>query len=246
MIWKLSRPGRKAEAGRAADTPSAHEGAWTEGEGDRYAFSPDVVVLQPSRGRAAAAVRNTASELLTNHIGKGRRAVAVCGAWSGVGVSFVATNLAIALAEVGVATVLIDANLEKPGLESYIEPNRTGPGVQDFLRSREMSIGDIARREVLPNLSLMYAGGACADSPELLGGARFTELVRGCMRDYSFTILDTPPASRSASCRRIASAAGYALVVARSGASHTDGIRTLSRTLVEDGVEVVGAVLNGA
>jgi protein-tyrosine kinase len=244
MKWRIGGRGQDGPQ-PSVKVASAFESATGAADGDRYAFSPNVVMLEAKPGRSSMAVRSAASELVTSHIKLGRRSVAVCGAWSGVGVSFVAVNLAVALAERGVSTVLIDANLERPSLETYIEPSRQGPGVQDFLRDEDLAITDIAHGEVLPGLSLIYSGGACQDSRELLGHTRLTDLVRGCMRNYSFTILDTPPASRSASARRIASVAGYALVVARAGASHADGIRTLSRTLAEDGVDVVGAVLNG-
>lgn len=242
MKWKLG--GRRAASPPASESVTAlAPPPMNDSDVERYAFSDAVVMLQPRASRAAKAVRDTAGELFERHIAQGRRAVVVCGAKPGIGVSFMSVNLAVALSQLGVSTLLIDARLQAPKLESFIAPSRPPEGVQQFLRSEDVTVGDIVHNEVLPGLSLIYAGGACDDAADLIATDRLADLLGACMRDYTFTIIDTPAPSRSAMARRVASLAGYTLIVARAGDSHFDSVKTLSRNMADDGIEVVGSVL---
>src|ERR1700679_4371963 len=87
----------------------------------------DIVMNSEPFGVRAEAIRALRTHLLAQHLAGGRRALAVCGPTAGVGVSFVAANLAVALSQVGVNTLLVDANLREPGLERLIRP--PGPPV---------------------------------------------------------------------------------------------------------------------
>jgi protein-tyrosine kinase len=224
-----------------------HAGAaLPDDEPTAYVFSPELVELKAPGSKPAVALRDAASQLISQHIRRGRRGVAVCGVLPGVGVSFVAANLAVALSQTGMSTLLIDGNFESPSLEHLIAPNRPALGLQDLLRSNDLTLADILHPEVLPSLSVIYAGEPAPDGNDLMGSFAFSRLVRDCMRDHEFTIVDTAAASRSAGARCVAAITGYALIVARSGASHADGVRLLSRSLADDGVEVIGAILNGA
>lgn len=209
-----------------------------------YTYGPDLLLLSSASSRAAVAIRQTALELIAHHVSRGRRSLALCGVARGAGVSFLSINLALALAMDGVSTLVIDADLDQPSLETFIQPSHETAGLREYLLDPEVTSSDVIHRDVVANLSVIYAGGPSEIASELIGQARFADLVRACMRDHDLVIIDTPPASLSASTRRIAAVAHYALVVARSGASHVDGVEVLSRSLKDDGVEIVGSVLN--
>src|ERR1700748_150683 len=70
--------------------------------------SDDVVLLSNPTGAAAEAIRALRTHLMAQHVGEGRRALAVCGASHHVGRTFMAVNLAVALAQIGLKTLLID------------------------------------------------------------------------------------------------------------------------------------------
>jgi capsular exopolysaccharide synthesis family protein len=210
-----------------------------------YEISPALVTLaQPPTPRATA-FHNLAREVIDHHLRQGRRGLAVCGVAAGTGVSSTAANLAVALAQAGVLTLLIDANLRDPALDSIIRPGQATAGLQQLLRS-ERERPEVIHDEVLPNLSLIFAGGAAADADELLSGDRFREILRGCMRDYGCIIVDTAPANRSADARTVAIAIGYAVIVGRRNFSFIDDAGQLSRHLAQDGVTVVGSILTDA
>jgi Mrp family chromosome partitioning ATPase len=105
---------------------------------------------------------------------------------------------------------------------------------------------DVIQHDLLPGLSIFFAGGACADASELVGGIRCGEMLDALQRNYDYMIVDAPPANRSPDARRLASYIGYGLIVARRGRTYVDDVATLAAQLAEDRAEVIGTIFNGA
>lgn len=209
-------------------------------------ISNEIVTVSDAQGARAEAIRALRTHIVAQHIHVGRRALAICAPSIGVGTTFVAANLAVALSQIGIKTLLIDADLRDPGVDKLIPPAKPDIGLRQCLASREVSFTEVIESEVLPELSIMYAGGQAANPQELLAGERFQELMDICMRDFDVTIVDTPPANRSADVRRISNVVGYSLVVARRNKSLVDDVRTLVSELQADHAVIVGTVLNEA
>lgn len=226
----------------AEDSQKLRGAAETDSSTPRYAFSPELVTLTEGRPAEAEAIRTLRTHIIARHLDDGRRGLAVCGPVPGVGCTFTAVNLAIAMSQVGVPTLLIDTDHRRPGLEAMIRPELARGAVRPDDADRTPI--DRVHAEVLPNLSILYASDVARSSEELLGGDQFRKLMERCLRDFEFTIVDTPPASESSDALRVASVIGYALVVARTNVTLAKDVTALARQLQEDGARVVGAVLN--
>jgi Mrp family chromosome partitioning ATPase len=168
----------------------------------------------------------------------GRRALAICAPTPLVGCTFVAANLAVAMAEVGIKTLLVDGDLRDPSIDKMINPSAPPEGLAGCLSHPGARIGDYIESDVLPNLSLFYAGPPSARE-------WFEDIVNFCLRDYELTIFDTPPANAYADARRICGLAGYGLVLARRNWSLVPDIQTLVSQIEADKAQVIGTVLNG-
>lgn len=209
-----------------------------------YELSPDLVTLSDARQSEAEAIRTVRTHVVARHLEDGRRGLAISAATAGVGCSFTAANLAVALSQGGIATLLIDGDLRAPQIEEFIRPSAATAGVRQYLSASDTRIGDYIHHEVLPNLSVMYSGGVASDAQELLAGDSFKRLIERCLRDYEFTIIDTPAAKDVADALRISSIIGYALIVAKAHTSRSNDVAVLARQLQQDGAEVVGTILN--
>ncbi|MHB8529302.1 MAG: CpsD/CapB family tyrosine-protein kinase [Caulobacteraceae bacterium] len=209
-----------------------------------YGFSPSLVTIADPFGKAAEAIRALRTHIMAQHVQEGRRALAVCAASSGVGCTFVATNLAVALSQVGIKKLLIDADMRSPTVHRIIRPQRETDGLRQCLTSQEATFGEAIEAEVLPNLSVMYAGGASANPQELLAGERFRSLMDFCLRDFDATIIDTPAANSCSDARRVSTVVGYSLIVAGRDRSYVEDVKTLIGQLEQDHARVVGTVLN--
>jgi protein-tyrosine kinase len=211
---------------------------------DAPAYSPNLITLSAPLSSAAESIRVMRTHILAQHIQIGRRALAICAPSLGVGCSFVAANLAVALAQIGLKTLLVDADLRAPRIEEFIRPVMRPPGLVACLRAPASDIGDAIENDVLPNLSVFYAGEAASNTQELLARDWFEDVMKYCLREYDITIVDTPPANTSADARRIAHVVGYALIVARRNVTLVDDVRTLAEQFIDDHVKVVGTLMN--
>lgn len=209
----------------------------------RINFSSSLVQLRARdsvEGESIAALRNF---LINQHVRDGRRALAVCAPRNGTGCTFVATNLAIAMAQAGLNTLLIDANLRDPGIDQLMAPTAPVPGLKDYLEATEDSPPYVVG-QVIHNLSVLYAGGSAENAQELLSSARLKTLFDDSVRSFDLTIVDCPPAANYSDARRIASLLRHAVVIARRDHSLAHDLKLLVGELKADRVNVVGTILN--
>lgn len=226
--------GAQPTAGPTPEASSASAGT--------FKFSSSVVMLSDPTGAQAEAVRTLRTHIMAHHVDDGRRGLAICAASADVGCTFTAVNLAVALSQIGVKTLLIDGDLRQPALETFIAPSVPKIGLRQYLEAPET--GDAIQSEVLPNLSLLYSGGSSPDAQELLPSDRFKDLIDRCLRDYDLTIIDTPPANSSAEARRISTVVGYSVIVARRHQTLVKDVTVLAAQLEEDRARVIGTVMN--
>jgi capsular exopolysaccharide synthesis family protein len=186
---------------------------------------------------------------MARHVGIGHRALAICSASKDVGCTFVAANLAVALSQIGVNTLLIDGNMREPALDKIFRLPKSRDGLQQCLSAPDdgyAEYGGYIEADLLPNLSLMFAGGAAANAQELLASNRFKTLLDACLRDFDATIVDTPPANTCSDVSRISNIVSYCLIVARRNKSYVNDVKLLADQLMADHAQLIGTVLNDA
>ncbi|MBL8770972.1 MAG: CpsD/CapB family tyrosine-protein kinase [Phenylobacterium sp.] len=210
----------------------------------RYELSADLVTISDSRPTEAEAIRTVRTHMVARHLEDGRRGLSVAAPTSGVGCTYTAVNLAVALSQVGISTLLIDADLRAPRVEEFIRPEIPTQGLRQFLAEEDGRLHAYVHSDVLPNLSVLYAGGTAEYPQELLSGEPFKRLVDRCLRDFQFTVIDTPAADLGADAVQVASIVGYTLVVARANVTLLSQLSDLASQLHEDGARVVGTVLS--
>jgi capsular exopolysaccharide synthesis family protein len=213
---------------------------------DQYGFSPSMVAALSPGGAQGQAIRGLRTHIVAQHLSLGRRALAVCAPSLGVGCSFISANLAVSLSQIGVKTLLIDGDLRNGTLARMIRAPRPSVGLAQCLRSADLPFAAGIDADVLPNLSVMFAGESPANAQELLAGERFKHLMNFCLREYDATIVDSPPANTSSDARRISALVGYSLIVTARDKTMVKDVKVLIGQLKADHAMVVGTVLNRA
>lgn len=212
-------------------------------EQPEYAFSRRLVCLSAPHGAAATSYRSLQTHLSARHLGDGRRGLALVAPESGAGCTTVATNLAIASAQAGINTLLIDANLGRPAVHDLIRPCAASSGLAEMLLAAGDDQEDAICRDIRPKLSILFAGTMVPSAQELLGGRRFKEIVEQCIRSFDFTIIDTPAASTGPGARQVAASVRYALMIARKNVTSVRSAQRSGGELAADRVKVVGSFL---
>lgn len=221
-----------------ATTPSSGQRAGS------FRFSDDVVMLQAENFAAEAeSIGALRTQLLSQHLREGRRALTILSPNRKAGSTFVAVNLAASLAQAGIKTLLIDANMREPLIQRMIIPPAPVSGLSDCLETGGSDFGDIIQDDVLPLLSVIYAGRASPNAQELLARPQLNLLVDLCLREYEITIVDTAPSNNCADAQLMATLLRYALIVVRKDDSYVNDVKTLITDLHANRVEVIGTVI---
>ena len=218
----------------------------------RYPMAPrdgrghrrELAMLSRPFSRQAEAVR-----ALRNRLGRdgaagaeALRALAVVSADRGDGKTFLAANLAVALAQRGGRTVLVDADLRGPRQHEVfdLEP---GTGLAGMLRGRADPQAIRAVHGV-GGLFVLPAGQVPPNPLELVERADFARLIALLKARFDHVIVDTPAARYGADALAIADRCGAALLLARRHASALAAVQALAGTLAEGPVRVTGLVVN--
>ena len=118
----------------------------------------------------------------------------VASAVGGEGKSFIALNLAAALAVSGSGTLLIDGDIRAP-FQHYSFPVPKADGLLGYLQGTTELAATIVATPV-PGLSLMPSGGTSNRAPEYLASNKMNQLIATVRASaaYQYIIIDTPPA----------------------------------------------------
>jgi protein-tyrosine kinase len=157
------------------------------------------------------------------------------------GRSQLSAELAIAFAQLGQPTLLVDADLRNPRQHVLFNADNTWGLSHALTRAQPPQLQTVTD---MPMLSLLTAGPRVANPLELLSARAFEELVNEWRRTFAFIIVDTPPAGRYGDGLAVATIIGRVLSLSR--ASHTsckDNLEMLRR-LTTTRSRVLGAVIS--
>lgn len=162
---------------------------------------------------------------------------------AGEGKSTTAINMAIAFSQLGDKVLLIDADMRRGSTHKKlkIENNSGLSGVLAGFNKYEEVINHIS-----DTFDIITAGQVPPNPSELLGSARFKELVEEVGKKYSYVIIDTPPVDVVTDALVIAPQTAGLVLVVKDQVTPTDAIsRTIEAAKFAD-INILGAIMNGA
>jgi capsular exopolysaccharide synthesis family protein len=109
----------------------------------------------------------------------------------GEGKSTTASNMAIAFAQAGERTLLVDCDMREP-VQHLVFEVHPHAGISDVLTGFAQ-IRDVVMPTDEPNLFLLPCGSIPANPSELLGSTRFAQLMQELTRKFERIIIDKPP-----------------------------------------------------
>lgn len=200
-----------------------------------------LLVHQPDHPRSEQ-IRTLRTELLLRHESDdSANIMAVLSPSAGEGRSQLAAELAIAFAQLGRPTLLVDADLRNPRQHQLFSADGMVGLSQALVRDQKPNFQGVAG---IPTLSLLSAGVLPHNPLELLSDRRFEALVREWQGHYEFVVLDTPPVSQYADGLAVATIVGRVLSLSRAGHTSYRDSRAMMRRLAATRSRVLGAVIN--
>jgi polysaccharide biosynthesis transport protein len=160
----------------------------------------------------------------------------------GDGKTLVSSNLALAFAEAGYRTLLVDGDIRRGSMHSIFGGERS-PGLVECLR-QEVTMDAALQATSHHNLTLLSTGARMRRGPELLASRVLMDLFAELRRNYDVIIVDSPPLGVGIDPFALCLATQNMLLVLRAGT--TDRVLAESKLEMLDRlpVRVIGAVLN--
>jgi tyrosine-protein kinase Etk/Wzc len=158
------------------------------------------------------------------------------------GKSTIVSNLAIAIANMGVRTLLIDCDLRKPNLHNIFEADRD-PGLTSAIMG-EKPWRDGVRPSGVDNLSLLPSGPIPPNPTELLGSRHMVELLAEAKGEYDMVLLDSPPVIAVTDAAILSSLVDGTLLVVEVGRSRAQAVNRSVSLLENVKARLLGVVAN--
>ncbi|MFZ0393032.1 MAG: polysaccharide biosynthesis tyrosine autokinase [Terracidiphilus sp.] len=188
------------------------------------------------------AIRTLRNTILLSDFESRLHSIVLTSAVPSEGKTTLTAHLAIANADRGKNTLLVDADLRRPSLHS-----RFGVAPQEGLANvlnGEMAWQDaVIPIEGKPNLSLLPAGLGSHRAADLIG-SRLATLLDEFAKKYDLVILDSPPLLGFAECLQIAAAADGVLITSLAGETRRRAVAEVISALRRVHANIIGVVLN--
>jgi polysaccharide biosynthesis transport protein len=158
------------------------------------------------------------------------------------GKTFVSCNYALALAQTGLKTLLMDIDLRRPSVHRCFNLENRNGFVEMVTEGTKLEAA--AYHDVAKNLDVLTSGARCPNPAELLSGTGFSEVLTNALKTYDRVVVDCSPVNLVSDALLIASSIqSVCLVIRAAKTQHRDALHALT-LLQRAHVRLSGLVLN--
>lgn len=203
----------------------------------------DLSTANNIRSPIAEAFRSFRTNMQFFIIDKQIKSLVITSSLPGEGKSTIAYNLAVSIAQTEKRVLLIDTDLRKPNIYTYIEP-------QDFTGITNIIVQDIYYKEVLhskaglENLDIIISGPIPPNPSEILGSAKMWSLMEELEHEYDMIILDSPPVALVTDAAVLSSIVDGVIIVCLAGKTKREELGKSIDTLNKVNANLLGVVMN--
>lgn len=202
-----------------------------------------VFTMSQPRSSAAESLRLLRTNLEFASASRPIHSLTVSSASPGEGKSTTAANLGVVMAQSGLATVVIDADLRKPTLNRIFGVDNHS-GLTTLLTHPDQAWEDVSKKVALPGLYLIPSGPIPPNPSDLLSSDRFVRLIERIKEDADLVIIDSPPVLSASDALAISRHTDGVVLVSHSGKTRTDALKHAADAIHQGGIRLIGVVLN--
>jgi capsular exopolysaccharide synthesis family protein len=202
-------------------------------------------LMSPDVSLTSEAFRNLRTMVGFTSAAAGESVLLVTSTVQEEGKSFVATNMAVVLAQLGGKVLIVDGDLRRPRLHRTLLASNE-KGLSDYLSGGLADADSIVQRTAIPNLDVVTCGPRPPNPAELLNTERLSRFVAWAKGRYPHVIVDCPPVFPISDILLWARHIKPVVFVARFGRTRVPLIRTACARLKGNGAHLMGGVINGA
>ena len=209
---------------------------------DDSASDHPVVMHEDRLGARSEAVRRLRTNLQFVVAAEHARSIVVSSSVPSEGKSTTVLNLAVSLADAGLKVALVDADLRRPAIATYL-------GMEGSVGLTTVLIGGAELDDVMQpwrdtTLTVLPAGQVPPNPSELLGSKAMSTVLAELTARFDIVLLDSPPLLPVTDAAILGRMTGGALLVVGTDRLHRAQLRASMEALTTAGVTVSGIVLN--
>src|SRR5271154_1456947 len=205
----------------------------------------ELVAQHLPKSQMSEAVRALRTSLLLSQAGHPPQVILVTSALPREGKTTAAANLAVTLAQLGDSTVLVDADLRKPGVGRLL--NLTGgkyAGLSSYLAGvSSLDLVTVPHPQI-PNLAAIPTGPLPPNPADLLSSHKLAEAIAELRKKYKFVVIDSPPVMAATDAVILSVQTDGVLLVVRSGETPKEAFTRTRDLLLSVKCHILGVVLN--
>ena len=207
---------------------------------------PSGLVAQHSpKSQVSEAFRSLRTALLLSQPDQPPQVILVTSALPREGKTTAAANLAVTLAQLGDKTVLVDADLRKPGVGRMLNlASGKYAGLSSYLAGvSSLDLVSVAHPSI-PNLAAIPTGPLPPNPADLLSSHRLADAIAELRTKFKFVVIDSPPVMAATDAVILSVQVDGVLLVVRSGETPKAAFTRTCDLLVSVKSRMLGVVLN--
>jgi len=205
----------------------------------------ELVAQHLPKSQMSEAFRALRTALLLSQADHPPQVILVSSALPREGKTTAAANLAVTLAQLGDKTLLIDADLRKPGVGRLLN---LGDGKYAGLSSYLAGVSSLdlvtIPHPVIPNLSAIPTGPLPPNPADLLSSHKLADAIEELRSKHKFIVIDSPPIMAATDAVILSVLADGVLLVVRSGETPKEAFARTRDLLASVKCRMLGVVLN--
>ena len=205
----------------------------------------ELVAQHLPKSQVSEAFRALRTALLLSQADRPPQVILVTSALPREGKTTAAANLAVTLAQLGDKTVLVDADLRKPGVGRLLN---LGTGKYAGLSSYLAGVSSLdlvtVPHAAIPNLAAIPTGPLPPNPADLLSSHKLAEAMAELRTKFKFIVIDSPPIMAATDAVILSVQADGVLLVVRSGETPKEAFTRTRDLLSSVKCHLLGVVLN--
>ncbi len=205
----------------------------------------ELVAHHLPKSQMSEAFRALRTSILLSQADHPPQVILVSSALPREGKTTAAANLAVTLAQLGDSTVILDADLRKPGVSRVLSlPSGTYAGLSSYLAG--VSSLDLVSvpHPTIPNLVAIPSGPLPPNPADLLSSQRLVEAIAELRTKFKFIVIDSPPIMAATDAVILSVHSDGVLLVVRSGTTPKEAFTRTRDLLNSVKCRILGVVLN--
>lgn len=170
-------------------------------------------------------------------------ALLITSAGPGEGKTTTAANLAIVMAQAGRRVILLDADLRRPSVHSYMGLSNN-VGLSSLFLEEGATPDQVIQPTQVEGLRVITSGPLPPNPAELLDSKQMAQILKTLRAEADMVIIDSPPVLAVADAAIIGSRCSGAVLILDSGKTRTEMCKRAVERLRQTNIRLFGVVLN--